>query len=101
MDAETQTYPTPGIIKKTKAVQMMMKAISPLCVVSATILSIWLRRVAHLIVDVQVVLQRVTASGGRSVVWYEGDIVSVGLARAGAAHDEIGRLVVMRFRFCH
>jgi hypothetical protein len=61
----------------------------------------WLRMVAHLIVDVQVVLQRVAASGGSSVVSDQRDIVGVGLARAGAAHDEVGRLVVMRFRFWH
>jgi hypothetical protein len=96
MDVETQTYPTPGIIKKTRAVQMIMKAISPLCMVSATISTTWLRMVADLIVYVQVLLQRVTTSGGGSVVSDK-----IGLARAGAAHDEIGRLVIMRFRFCH
>ena len=56
---------------------------------------------AHLIVDVQVVLQRVAAGCGVSVVGDKRDIVGGRLARAGAAHDEVRRLVVMRFWFCH
>lgn len=73
---------------------------SPLCVVSVTISTVWLRLVAHLIVDVQVVVERVAASRAGSVVGDKRDIVGVGLAGAGAAHDGIERLVIMRFRFC-
>jgi len=73
---------------------------SPLYVVSVTISTRKLRLVAHLVVDVQVVLERVAASGVGSVVSDKRDIVGVRLARAGAAHDEIERLVVMGFRCC-
>ena len=57
--------------------------------------------VTHLVEDVQVVLQRVAASGGSAIVGDKRDIVGARLARTGAAHDGVGRLVIMRFRFCH
>jgi hypothetical protein len=56
---------------------------------------------AHLIEDVQVILQRVAASRGGAIVRDKRDVVGVRLARAGAAHDGVERLMIMWFRFCH